>query len=151
MSRHLIKASSSATESDFAFIHKTLGWAPTRPAIARTELELHKVPRCLSRPSGPWREQRRSFHPALSSFPAGFLLRLGILQRLEQVLDGHALAEVGVDEAGSDSAVPGNDEGRRNWQDPRVIPLIVGELPAAGFENLLHFVADPDREVERKC
>ena len=35
-------------------------------------------------------------------------------------------------------------------KDPCVVTLMIGKLPAAGFENLLRLVADPDGEIERK-
>src|SRR5262249_47029162 len=83
-----------------------------------------------------------------SSSPLAFLSFSGMFERTTKLLDRHALSVVGINEALADTPVRSDDERRGNWHDPGVVPLVLRQVPASGCEQALHFLPDPDREIE---
>src|SRR5581483_5635827 len=74
---------------------------------------------------------------------------LNLFQRVGQILDGHALAIVRIDKARLDPSILANDKRGGNWKHPGIVALVLRKRPANPGHELLHLVADPDREVQR--
>lgn len=67
----------------------------------------------------------------------------------QQVLDRHALAVVRIDEARLDQAVRADHERGGDRQQPGVAALRRGDVPSRVAHHRLHFIAHPERNVER--
>ena len=72
----------------------------------------------------------------------------GAAQRGDQIVDFHALAEIGIDEAGLHQPVAADHEGGGDRQHPAVIAVKTRQILIR--QQLLDFGAEPDREIKRQ-
>ena len=72
------------------------------------------------------------------------------LQRQADLLDTHALAEIGLDPPSDHARAPVEHECGGDGHAPAIIPVDLAEIESLVSHQLPHLVTEPKRKVERK-
>ena len=89
-------------------------------------------------------EPRMGMFQALTGFVSASV------ERAQNILDPHAMAEVGIDKTGFDAAILADHEGCGYRQEPSTLALKPLEIDTKPPVGLLDLVADPEDEAKRE-
>jgi hypothetical protein len=92
---------------------------------------------CERLPQAPQRRRQSASSPARA-------------QSVDDDVDRHALSVIGIDKSCPDDGIAANDESRGNWQNPSIVALIGRDIPTSTLPELLHLLANENRQIKRK-